>query len=784
MKWQRMIIAVAALSFTVLAAWIRFGPLPHDLLAAQDDVSTIVVDRNGTPLYEARSDQGARATRLEASALPPALVHATIAAEDRRFRQHPGIDPVAVVRAVVHNVRAGRVVEGASTITQQVAKLLLAQRGGPQPRRTLFGKLEEAVVALRLEHRFSKEEILALYLNLAPYGNQVTGAGRASEVYFGEAASQLTMAQAAFLAALPQRPSAYNPHRSSTAALARQRRIIETMVEAGAMTREDASAAAAERLEFRAPHTAFVAPHFVEMVLASQGARRRARIQTTLDVSLQREVAGIIDAHRRDLTRHGAHNVAVAVLDNDSGEWLAWEGSGDYADTRHGGAINGAATLRQPGSALKPFTYALAFENGDTPATILADVPSTYPTAIEGVVYTPRNYDGSFHGPLRARIALAGSQNVPAVALAARLGVSEVLRFLRSVGFTSFDKTASHYGLGIALGNAEVTLAEIVNAYAVLARGGVWMAPRAVASGSPQRLRRRVMSPRAAFWVTDILADDEARAYVFGRGGSLEFPFTVAVKTGTSQAYRDNWTIGYTREVTVGVWVGNFTREPLIGSSGVTGAGPIFHAVMLAAQQHVRGRDAIDEPIVARPGNLSERTICGLSGMRAGEACPLRAREWLPATVSPLPCDWHHHSEDGLLTLWPEPYRAWARGKGLLEEAAVTRHARHATDSRSAHDGRKTDAASRQDEGDTTSFGILSPADGATYLIDPTLRADFQRLLLRAAAARGTVEWRIDGQIVARADSADVEWPLVRGRHRVIARDAAGQVAESTITVK
>ena len=638
-----------------------------------------------------------------------------------------------------------------------------------------MAKLEEAVVALRLEHRFTKDEILALYLNLAPYGNQLTGAARASEVYFGVPPSRLTLAQAAFLAGLPQRPTAFNPYRGAAAvqrAVARQRRILDAMLRGGAITREDASTARAEQLEFDAQPAAFVAPHFVEMVLADPAARGRSRVQTTMDATLQRDVAGIIEAHRDDLTRHGAHNVAVVVLDNDSGEWLAWEGSGNYADDDHGGTINGASTLRQPGSALKPFTYALAFENGDTPATVLPDIAASYPTAEEGVVYTPRNYDGTFHGPLRARTALAGSQNVPAVALAARLGVPDLIRFLRAAGFTSFDKTASHYGLGISLGNAEVTLAELAGAYAVLARGGVWIEPRAIRSASPDRPARRVMSERAAFWVTDILADDEARAYVFGRGGSLEFPFTVAAKTGTSQAYRDNWTIGYTREVTVGVWVGNFDRKALIGSSGVTGAGPIFHAVMLAAHQHVHGRDALDEPIVKRPADLGEHEICELSGMRAGAACPLRRREWLPANVSPLPCDWHHDSEDGIMTLWPEPYRQWASAKGLLPESDRQVASTRPVSARQQVRGREDVVLAR-------SFGILSPADGATYLIDPTLRADFQRLPLRASAARGQVEWQIDGRVVSGGD-----WPLARGIHRISALDASGQQAESSITVK
>lgn len=774
---RRIALAAAAVALAALA-WVWFGPLPEDLFAVEEDVSTVVVDRSGVVLYEARSGRGTRSARLEPGSLPPFLADATIAAEDRRFRVHPGLDPLAVIRAAVRNVRAGAVVEGGSTITQQVAKLLLEDRTareGRATRRGLRAKLQETLVAFRLERRFDKDGILALYLNLAPYGNQVTGATRASEVYFGVAPSELTVAQAAFLAGLPQRPTAYNPYRSA-AAVARQRWIIDAMRSAGSITREQASAAGAEELRFDPLRTPFIAPHFVEMVLSAPGARRRARLETTLDAALQREVAGVIEAHRDELTRHGAHNVAVVVLDNDSGEWLAWEGSGNYADAAHGGTINGASAPRQPGSALKPFTYALAFEHGDTPATVLPDIAASYPTAQEGIVYTPRNYDGSFHGPLRARAALAGSQNVPAVALAAKLGVPEVLRLLRAAGFTSFDRTASYYGLGISLGNAEVTLAELVTAYAVLARGGVWKASRAVRDAAATSPERRVLSSRSAFWVADILSDDEARAYVFGRGGSLEFPFTVAVKTGTSQAYRDNWTIGYTRDVTVGVWVGNFDRTPLIGSSGVTGAGPIFQGVMLAAQQHVRGRAAVDEAIVSRPADLHEHAICELSGMEAGAACPLRRREWLPTEFSPLPCDWHHESEDGLLTLWPEPYRAWAAANGRLqdEEGPSDRRPRPAL----------TLAAQKSRADAPSTFGIVSPADGATYLIDPTLRAEFQRLPLRAIGARGRVEWRIDGRPLGERASHSPEWPLARGTHEITARDASGRDAVVTVTVK
>jgi penicillin-binding protein 1C len=281
------------------------------------------------------------------------------------------------------------------------------------------------------------------------------------------------------------------------------------------------------------------------------------------------------------------------------------------------------------------------------------------------------------------------------------------------------------------------------------------------------------VSQRAAFWVTDILSDDEARAYVFGRGGSLEFPFPVAVKTGTSQAYRDNWTVGYTREVTVGVWVGNFDRQPLIGSTGVTGAAPIFHAVMLAAQRQVHGREEDVHEVVTRPADLHDETVCALSGMRAGAACPIRRREWLPQGFSPLPCSWHHASDEGLLTLWPDEYRTWASAKGLLDD----QHASIGRDRVQFTSARKVDTAKPR-------FAIASPPDGATYLIDPTLRTDFQILPLKTTGASGPIEWSVNGHRIGPLADGDADWPLQRGKHVVRARDRRGRIAEAAILVK
>jgi len=689
-----------------LAIWIRVGPVPP----IQPQTTPTVTDRNGVVLYEPLSRGGTRSTWI--AAVPENVARATIAAEDRRFQRHFGVDPIAVARAFVHDVRRMRVVEGGSTITQQVAKLIL-----PTSPRSVRGKLREAVIALRLEHRHSKREILALYLNLAPYGRQTIGIARASDRYFGCAPEQLTIAQAAYLAALPQRPGA--PGR----ALSRQRIVLRRMRDLHLIGDADYRTARLERLTFNRGRHPLVAPHFIEHIL-SEGQPPSAVhvIRTTLDARLQRQIQGIIATHRDNLLRHGARSVAVAVLDNRTREWLAWEGSGDYFGDTFGGAIDGVTTPRQPGSTLKPFTYALAFEEGFTPATVIADVPSHFPTAEEGVVYTPRNYDGRFRGPLRARAALAGSENVPAVAVLSHIGPSSLLRFLRHIGFRALTHTADYYGVGLTLGDAEVTLEQLIGAYAVFARGG-----------------DGVVSPRTAFWITDILSDANAREFIFGSGGSLDFSFPVAVKTGTSQAYHDNWTVGYTRDVTVGVWVGNFDRDALRNSSGITGAAPIFHDVMLAAGGgwRVAGGDIVDQP-----SDLEQQPICSLSGHRPSIDCPAVESEWLPVEDKVEFCSWHHRDRIDL----PAEYRAW-------DAVRVSRFAVRSS-------GR---------------LRVTNPPDGATYLIDPTLRRDFQALRLKATAP---VTWTVDGR-----QTAD-EWPLRAGKHTVTALDQMGNRAAVRITVR
>ncbi|HXI12658.1 MAG TPA: penicillin-binding protein 1C [Thermoanaerobaculia bacterium] len=774
---RHIVIFSTIASVLVLALWIRLGPLPADFIDRDMRVSTRILARDGTPLYEALSSGGTRSEWIDAGSIPESVLLATRAAEDHRFFSHIGVDPFAVARAAWRNARAGRTLEGGSTITQQVVKQLRGQR-----RRSFSEKLVEAVLAVRLEHRLSKREVLALYLNLAPFGNQLVGVASASRGYFGIPPSNLTLAQAALLSGIPRSPTHRNPLANFSAAVERQRAVLDRLDRLRLVDPQQIAIARAERIVLRASGQAFVAPHFVQKILDAGDGRRASRIETTLDPVLQKQIAGIIAFRREVLRRHGAGAIAVAVLDNKTGEWLAWEGSGNYMDVKGSGAIDGVVTPRQAGSTLKPFTYALAFENGFTPASVLPDVPSSFETAVPGVVYAPKNYDGVFRGPMRARMALAGSENVPAVALLARLGVPQLMHLLRSAGFSTLNRTADHYGLGLTLGGAEIRLDELVTAYASLARGGIPIETRGIrrvsfagkvhapaASWTSRRgVQPRVISARSAYWITDILSDPRAREFVFGSGGSLEFPFPVAVKTGTSQAYRDNWTVGYSREVTVGVWVGNFDRTELRNSSGVTGAAPIFHEVMLAAQERVGRIDrGEDDAIVARDPNLQLQSICSLSGELVHEFCPQAEEEWLPSEAPGAVCSWHGvpRGRSSNVAL-PAFYHSWGRERGM-ETVLPT--------SQSLAVG-SVGSGGKQ-------FRIESPAAGSVYLIDPTLRKEFQAVSLRAVSPRATtIRWRVDGREVGISNGTrDLEWPLEPGEHTIIAD--GGKDASDSVTI-
>jgi penicillin-binding protein 1C len=744
-------------------------PLPPAATTQAPHSSLAVTAQDATLLREARP-QG-RSQPVSVHTLPESVQEALIATEDERFFYHPGVDPIAIIRALWSNVTHGKIVSGGSTITMQVARLL-----HDDPPRTMGQKLIEMHLALRLELRRSKAEILSLWLNRVSFGNRTHGIEAAAQLYFGKSARDLTTPEAAFLVGLPRSPSRYNPFRHPDRAEQRQHHVLRAMQENGFLKASERTRLAALPLDVRKPDPVFRAPHLTRWVLRHHrpsADTTLTELRTTLDPDLQATVADLVRTHVQVFQGEALTNAAAVVLDNRTGAIRAYVGSADFWDARHGGQNDGVRMLRQPGSTLKPFTYAHALSTRRyTPATILADIPLNMAEA--SGAFSPENYDGTFHGPTPLRQALASSFNVPAVRLARTFGPAALLETLHDFGFDSLDREPSYYGVGLTLGNGEVQLLELARAYAGLARGGSLPSVHAVRwsrTVGGDTLYARVpppqsadVSPATAHLITRILDDPAARAPGFGRGGPLELPFPVAVKTGTSKDYRDNWTVGYTPRHTVAVWAGNFDGAPMDRMSGVTGAAPLFHSIL----RELGSGGAFDKPAA-----VTTARVCPASGKRPGAACPAPHRvRFLPGTVPTDTCTVHRvirvdertgrratphtdpdHVEQRRYTVYPERYHAWMRANDLpLPPAARA----------TAH------RASAQAKG---RLRIRYPADGARYFVDPVLRDTYQRIHLRGTAPDGVrdVHWIIDGERHAEG-LQDATWRLRPGRHRIVLR--------------
>ena len=745
-------------------------PLPETADVGTAAVSTRIVDRTGVLLREVRPDGRHRPVRL--SSMDPAVVDALLAIEDRRFWWHPGIDPIAIVRAFVSNVQQGRVVSGGSTLTMQVARLLRGVQG-----RGLLDKLAEMHLALRLELRWSKTRILEAWLNRVPFGNRAHGIEAAAQLYFGMSARDLGRAEAAFLVGLPQSPSRYNPFRHPERANRRQQRVLDAMVRSEALSPDERDHLAALRLPLQPPRHIFRAPHFTQWLLHSDALNAPpeipiATVHTTLDARLQRDVENLVRTHIQRLNNDSVTNAAAVVLENATGAVRAYVGSADFWNASIAGQNDGVQMLRQPGSTLKPFTYAQALASRQyTAASVLADIPLDVPEG--GGAFQPTNYDGRYHGPTPLRTALACSYNVPAVRLARRLGPPALLRTLHDAGFASLQKPPSHYGVGLTLGNGEVRLLDLARAYAGLARAGTLPPITPMTSALPARgdtLRPPTsapqpmgLSPAVTALITDILSDPEARAPAFGRGGPLECPFPCAAKTGTSKDYRDNWTVGYTPTHTVAVWVGNFDGSPMRRVSGVTGAGPLFQSIL---------REVGPGGAFEQPASLVEATICPHSGHRPGAHCPSpRTERFLPGTVPDDTCSVHRpvaldtrtgqrataqtpvrFVTERVYAVYPERYHDWMRT-----------HDRPLPPSVSTADSAAPEASSAPSR-----LHINYPTDGLQFMRDPVLRAAHQQIRLRGTVPSTwhDVHWTVNGD---RLDGpwTNARWRLRDGRHTI-----------------
>lgn len=741
--------AGAAVSVAAIAIWIAW-PLPADVADPPPVASLVLLDRHGVPLRTTRSEEGTRGGWIAYDRIDPELIQAFIATEDRRFFEHHGVDLRAVARAARDNLAGGRIVSGASTLSMQAARLLR-----PAPR-TWIGKARQTLWALRLEAHLDKGRILEAYLNRVPLGQGAVGVEAAARLYFGASASDLSLGQAALLAGLANYPARLNPIASPSRARDRRNAVLLAMQQLGFATAGDVDRASREPVLREHDAARFAAPHFTAYLLLEMEPGTTGDVRTTLDIDLQRAVEAEVRHTVRTLDARAARHAAAVVMDNRTGDVLAWVGSPDFfADST--GQVDMVRSRRQPGSTLKPFLYGLAFDRGYSPASVLPDVPVTYATGTGP--YSPQNYDRRFHGPVRIRQALASSFNVPAVEMTSRLGTPALLEVLHDAGFASLDRTPDHYGLGLSLGNGEITLLELANAYRGIASGGVWRPVRMMTDPAPPHLDggtaapaiRRFMSPGAAALVLDILSDPVARIPGFGESSPLDLPFPAATKTGTSRHFTDNWAVAAAADFTIAVWVGNFSGRPMQGVSGVSGAGPLLYRIALeTAKRYPAGWLPTPAMVGASPIE-----VCALSGLRATAECPSITEWFLPGTEPTRPDDW----QTGGRTRYPPEYAEWL---------AMSAHRLAVSDEATGSDG---------NENLENRPRILAPRDGDRYEIPAGVAPRFATIAL-AASQQDRVRWRIDGRAFAGA-----RWVPEPGEHTIRAEWRQGTVDSVRIVV-
>ncbi|MGB8984098.1 MAG: penicillin-binding protein 1C [Anaerolineales bacterium] len=811
-KRRAVKVLFAGLLLLLGAILYIFWDLPSldSLPAAYQVPSVRIVDREGRLLYEVLAETGGRNTVLSFGNIPQCLKDATIAVEDKNFYTHPGVDVTGILRALWINLRGGETVSGGSTITQQVARNLLMSQD-ERTERSLRRKLREAVLAWQMTRRLSRDEILALYLNQMNYGGMAYGVEAAAQTYFGKPASELLLPECALLVGLPQAPGAYNPFTNPGLAKERQRVVLGLMEKHGYLTPEERLGAEAIPLSFNPEPYPIEAPHFIWIVkdqidkltfTGSLDPHASLVVRTTLDLDVQHLSEDILKRRiegfrNEDATfSHNVNNAALVVIDPHSGEILALVGSADYFDASIDGALDMATAPRQTGSAFKPFIYALALDptrpGAWTAATSILDVSTTFITH-DGTPYTPSNYDNSQHGPVSVRASLGSSLNIPAVKTLREVGIESTLDLARRVGITSLSNP-QQYDLSLALGGGEISLLELSTAYAALANNGSFTGNYSIleihdADGNLLYMQEKVspvqvFDPRLAWLISDILSDDAARAAGFGPDSTLKLDRPAAVKTGTTTNFHDNWTIGYTPELVVGVWVGNSGHEAMHNVTGLTGAAPIWNEVMRGLLQ---GRP--DRPF-ERPDGLTQVEVCALSGLLPTSACPHTRTEWFIAGTEPMQTDTFYQQVwvDVLTNLpandltpadrrksmivldLPVEVQAWARGQGLPLLADFGNH------------------ASQQPDG----LILLSPPPNTTYRIDPKFDLASQQLQIEVAAGGSLSQVTIwlDGNLLTTLSSPPYQawWTLSAGEHQFWAEgvNAGGETVKSdvvTITV-
>lgn len=634
---------------TVLFVWFSRDLPSPDRVVRDEGFSTKIFSRGGDELYDVYGDQRRTPTNFES--IPEDLRNATVAVEDKDFYKHGGYDPKGITRAFLVILFQGRL-QGGSTLTQQLVKNVLLSS-----ERTLPRKIKEFVLAVQIERKFNKDQILTMYLNEAPYGGTAWGVATAAQVYFGKDVSELDLVESAILAGLPQRPTYYSPFGPEPDAyIARATHVLRRMREDGYISKEDEEGAveALDDVKFASSAVGIKAPHFVFYVidqleelfgerLVEQGG---LKVTTTLDLPLQEAAQEIVAEEVEGVADLAVGNGAAMALDPNSGEILSMVGSKDFHNQDEDGQVNVTLSLRQPGSSIKPVTYALALEEGFTPASMIMDTRTEFPGGVGNPPYVPVNYDGKYRGPVSLRRALGSSLNIPAVKVLAQVGIENMLKLAYDMGFTTLEPTKENmrrFGLSVTLGGGEVRLIDMVSAYSVFANGGTKVEPVAILKVEDRDGKvlyehkqvpgERVIEEGTAFLMDDILSDNEARQLTFGPNSYLNMSGRpIAVKTGTTNDRRDNWTVGWSSSVVIGVWVGNNDNSPMKGvASGVTGASPIWRRIILEA---LKERPARTFEV---PPGVDSVFVDALSGYPEHDGFPSRSEYVLSGTLPRLP---------------------------------------------------------------------------------------------------------------------------------------------------
>jgi penicillin-binding protein 1C len=749
-RWRfRVPLLIAALGVCTLVGVRVVTDMRYSAATLELPSCRIIQDRSGEVLYFEPNDRGERHRAVDLSEVPPQLQAAFLAAEDDRFHRHGGVDVIALFRAVKDNFLSRKIVSGASTITMQLVRF------NSDSERSISVKIKEGLEALTLERRMAKGKILERYLNGVPMGNNIRGVALAAECYFGSQLKDLSLAQCATLAALPKAPSAMDPVDGDLERLSKRRHwILARMAVLGYIDTDQQLAAEAEQVVAKQPAFPHLSPHLCQRLLRQAGSpevwsRKGVNwiLDTALDADHQRNADSILRSHQTRILGLGATQIAMVLVRNEDRAVLAQVGSFEWSD-QNGGFNDGTRAKRSSGSTLKPLLYALALDMGQDPAAFLEDLGQVYATP--GGEYCPRNASGEQFGPVSMRTAMSSSLNLSAIGLVRSMGVDRCLRFLERCGLPAAKGADSaHYGLGLAVGNLEVTLEDLVAAYAALADGGEWRTLRFVEGSEPMEARQ-ILSRGACWIIADMLSDPSARTLGFKRTPLEGFPGPVSIKTGTSNRNRDAWIVGFTSKYTLGIWVGNFDGSSTARLAGMDACEPIL-ADMLRC---LYGDSSPGS--TSPPPDVEVRTVCSYSGLIPTEFCSATRPEWF-LKDNPPKTDCIFHRSQGDRHELPVAFAGWMSDRNPDVVGGSW-----------SLSGRSAPGTAAIADCASVGMRVTYPQDNDHFHLEQSGARYLVPLRVRLDRPVPWVRWFVDGVELAQVGPPfEAEWELRRGEHRI-----------------